>query len=112
VFSRIFTQKADVAQHKYDLVILDSFSTRSINIKTQILPLNPVVGMFGYYNRSEVNRVLFSFNRMNQLLGYVNSETEVNKVARPSMAIEINNLPFVEELNLLSSYIAIALGGE
>ena len=49
---------------------------------------------------------------MNQLLGYVNSETEVNKVARPSMAIEINNLPFVEELNLLSSYIAIALGGE
>jgi len=112
VFSRIFTQKADVAQHKYDLVILDSFSTRSIDIKTQILPLNPFVGMFGYYNGPEVNRVLFSFHRMNQLLGYVNSETEVNKVARPSMAIEIINLPSVEELNLPSSYIAIALGGE
>ena len=112
VFSRIFTQKVEVAQHKYDLVILDSFSTRSIDIKTQILPLNPFVGMFGYYNGPEVNRVLFSFHRMNQLLGYVNSETEVNKVARPSMAIEINNLPSVEGLNLPSSYIAIALGGE
>ena len=112
VFSRIFTQKVEVAQYKYDLVILDSFSTRSIDIKTQILPLNPFVGMFGYYNGPEVNRVLFSFHRMNQLLGYVNSETEVNKVARPSMAIEINNLPLVEGLNLPSSYIAIALGGE
>ena len=112
VFSRIFTQKVEVAQYKYDLVILDSFSTRSIDIKTQILPLNPFVGMFGYYNGPEVNRVLFSFHRMNQLLGYVNSETEVNKVARPSMAIEINNLPSVEGLNLPSSYIAIALGGE
>ena len=112
VFSRIFTQKVEVAQHKYDLVILDSFSTRSIDIKTQILPLNSFVGMFGYYNGPEVNRVLFSFHRMNQLLGYVNSETEVNKVSRPSMAIEINNLPSVEGLNLPSSYIAIALGGE
>jgi hypothetical protein len=112
VFSRIFTQKADVVQHKYDLVILDSYSTRSIDIKTQILPLNPFVGMFGYFNGPEVNRVLFSFHRMNQLLGYVNSETELNKVARPSMAIEINNLPSIEGLNLPSSYIAIALGGE
>ena len=111
VFSRIFTQKAEVAQHKYDLVIVDSFSTRSIDIKTNILPLNPFVGMFGYYNGPEVNRVLFSFHRMNQLLGYVKSETEINKVARPSMAIEINDLPSVEGLNLPASYIAIALGG-
>lgn len=112
VFSRIFTQKAEVTKYKYDLVILDSFSTSSIDIKTQILPLNPFIGMFGYYNGPEVNRVLFSFHRMNQLLGYVNSETEVNKVARPSMAIEINNLLSVEGLSLPSSYIAIALGGE
>jgi len=111
VFSRIFTQKAEVAQHKYDLVIVDSFSTRSIDIKTNILPLNPFVGMFGYYNGPEVNRVLFSFHRMNQLLGYVKGETEINKVARPSMAIEINDLPWVEGLNLPASYIAIALGG-
>ena len=112
IFSRIFTQKVEVIQHKYDLVILDSFSTRSIDIKTQILPLNPFVAMFGYYNGPEVNRVLFSFHRMNQLLGYVHSETEVNKVARPSMAIEVSNLPSVEGLNLPSSFIAIALGGE
>ena len=112
VFSRIFTQKAEAAQHKYDLVILDSFSTRSIDIKTNILPLNPFVGMFGYYNGPEVNRVLFSFHRMNQLLGYVKSETEINIVARPSMAIEINDLLLVRELNLPASYIAIALGGE
>ena len=112
VFSRIFTRKAEVAQHKYDLVIVDSFSTRSIDIKTNILPLNPFVGMFGYYNGPEVNRVLFSFHQMNHLLGYVKSETEINKVARPSMAIEIEDLPSVEEINLPASYIAIALGGE
>jgi hypothetical protein len=112
VFSRVFTQEAEVVQHEYDLVILDSFSTRSVNIKTNILPFKPFVGMFGYYNGPEVNRVLFSFHRMNQLLGYVNSETEINKVARPSMFTEINNLPSVKGLNLPSSYIAIALGGE
>ena len=32
--------------------------------------------MFGFYNGPEVNRVLFSFHRMNSLLGYIKSENE------------------------------------
>jgi ADP-heptose:LPS heptosyltransferase len=112
LFSRVFTKKAEVFENKYDLIIIDSFSTKSIDIKTKVSPITSFITMFGYYNGPEVNRVLFSFHRMNQLLGYVYSETHINRVARPSMAIEINDLPSVEGLNLPSSYIAIALGGE
>ena len=112
VFSRIFTCKAEVTQHKYDLVIIDSFSTRSIDIKTNILPLNPFVGMFGYYNGPEVNRVLFSFHQMNHLLGHVKSEAETNKIAKVSMSITIDDQNIVKKTELPDNYIAIALGGE
>jgi len=112
VFSAIFTNIKEVNKYKYDLVIIDSFSTRSINIKVQIAPMTPFVGMFGYYNGPEVNRVLFSFHQMNNLLGYRKSEIEVNKIAKTSISISTKDQKFVSDAKLPSDYIAIALGGE
>ena len=78
IFSRIYTDKKQVNKSKYDLVIIDSYSTRSIHIKADIADSTPFVGMFGYYNGPEVNRVLFSYHKMNHLLGYVKNEDELN----------------------------------
>ena len=84
IFSAVFTNKKEV--DKYDLVIIDSYSTRSINVKVQVAPLTPFVTMFGYYNGPEVNRVLFSFHQMNNLLDYRKGEVEVNKIAKTSIS--------------------------
>ena len=71
IFSKIFTHNNKVDSSRYDVVIIDSYSTRSINIKAKIAPFTVFVGMFGYYNGPEVNRVLFSFHQLNHLLGYI-----------------------------------------
>jgi ADP-heptose:LPS heptosyltransferase len=112
IFSKIFTHNNKVDSNRYDLVIIDSYSTRSINIKAKIAPFTVFVGMFGYYNGPEVNRVLFSFHQLNHLLGYINNEVEVNKIAKSSMSISIKDQNVIQEAKLPRRYIAIALGGE
>jgi heptosyltransferase-2 len=112
IFNSIFTNKEDIDRITYDLVIIDSFSSRSINIKCQIAPKVHYVGMFGYFNGPEVNRVLFSFHRMNQLLGYIKSEIELSNIARCSISISKSDEKFVNNLKLPINYIAIAIGGE
>ena len=47
-YDSIFTKLNEIGQKKYDLVILDSYSTRTISIKAKISPLTPFVAMFGY----------------------------------------------------------------
>ena len=112
IFGNIYTELADINDSKYDLVIIDSYSSRSINIKSKIAPTTHFVGMFGYYNGPEVNRVLFSFHQMNHLLGYVRSEDEVNASAKASMSISKEDQEVVKQISLPNNYIAIVLGGE
>jgi len=68
--------------------------------------------MFGYFNGPEVNRVLFSFHRMNQLLGYAKGEIELSNIAKCSISISRPDERFVKNLKLPLKYIAIAIGGE
>jgi heptosyltransferase-2 len=112
IFGNIYTELAGINDSKYDLVIIDSYSSRSINIKSKIAPPTHFVGMFGYYNGPEVNRVLFSFHQMNHLLEYVISEDEINASAKVSMSISKEDQEVVKQISLPNNYIAIVLGGE
>ena len=112
IFSTIYTDKKQVDKNKYDLVIIDSYSTRSIHIKANIAGLTPFVGMFGYYNGPEVNRVLFSYHQMNHLLGYVNNEDELNKMAKTSISISKRDKTLIQKTKLPPNFVALAIGGE
>ena len=112
LFSKVFTDIKQVGECRYDLVVLDSYSTRSVDIKVKIARVTPFVGMFGYYNGPEVNRVLFSFHQMNNLLGYVKNENELNKIARTSISISSADQKLIQKTELPSSFIAIVIGGE
>ncbi|CAC9600127.1 hypothetical protein [uncultured Gammaproteobacteria bacterium] len=112
IFNNIYTKIEDIKNPKYDLVIIDSYSSRSINIKSKIVPNTLFVGMFGYYNGPEVNRVLFSFHQMNNLLGYTKSESKINATAKPSMSIGRPDQKVIDQINLPEKYVAIVLGGE
>ena len=112
IFKNIYTKIEEINKPKYDLVIVDSYSSRSIDAKSKITSTTPFVGMFGYYNGPEVNRILFSFHQMNHLLGYVKSEDEINTSAKASMSISKEDQEVVNSINLPIEYIAIVLGGE
>jgi ADP-heptose:LPS heptosyltransferase len=112
LINSVFYKLNQVKQNKYDLVIIDSFSTRSVRFKEKIAPLTPFVGMFGYYNGPEVNRVLFSFHQMNKLLGSVSSESEINNIAKPSIFISNGDKKIINSLKLPKDFIAIVIGGE
>lgn len=111
-FSSILSNLSEIGNKKYDLVILDSYSTRSVYIKSKLASSTPFVGMFGYYNGPEVNRVLFSFHQMNNLLGYKINESNLNKIAKPSMFISEQDKQLISKLNLPNNFVAIVIGGE
>jgi len=112
IFRNIYSQADEVLKTSYDLVIIDSYSSRTIKVKSILLPLTSFVGMYAYYNGPEVNRVLFSYHRMNQLLGYIKSEEEINILARPLLAISDKDSQLIRNFKLPKDYISIAIGGE
>jgi hypothetical protein len=112
LFRNVFTNQSEIISNYYDLVILDSYSTRSIRLKSEVAALVEYVGMFGYFNGPEVNRVLFSFHRMNHLLGYSKTESQINLLAKCYMTISKDDKRLVSELKLPDKFIAIVLGGE
>ena len=111
-FSNVFVDKNLFNPNDYDLVILDSYSSRSLIIKYNIAPKTRFVGMFGFFNGPEVNRVLFSFHRMNQLLGYKKSINEILRIAKTTMFISTEDKKIISGLKLPENYIAIVIGGE
>jgi len=112
IFNNIYTKIEDVGNSEYNLVIIDSYSSRSIDVKSKITSTTPFIGMFGYYNGPEVNRVLFSFHQMNHLLGYTENESKINAMAKSSMSISKDDQEVVNQIDLAEKYIAIVLGGE
>ena len=112
IFENVYTNIKDFGSKKYDIVLLDSYSTRTIKIKAKVALLTPYTGMFGYYNGPEVNRVLFGFHRMNQLLGYKKNEIEINLSSKASLTVSDEDIQIVRNFRLPKKYISIAIGGE
>ena len=112
IFSNVFTDKKSINKKKYNLVILDSYSSRSLRVKFDIAPSTPFVGMYGFYNGPDVNRTLFSFHRLNHLLGDINTEKRINEIAKTSLTISKNDKEVVKIQNFPEDFIVIALGGE
>ena len=71
IFNHIYTKITDVDKFKYDLVIIDSYSSRSINIKSKIASKTSYVGMFGYFNGPEVNQVYGPYITTNSTAFYI-----------------------------------------
>jgi len=110
-FNNVYVNVSELKNHHYDLVILDSFSSRSMNIKFKLLPSLPFVGMFGFFNGPEVNRILFSFHQMNHLLGYIKSEEEINNISTNTITISKKDTELIKAITP-KIYITIAIGGE
>jgi ADP-heptose:LPS heptosyltransferase len=111
IFEKVYTDKIDIKIDSYDLIILDSYSTRSVKVKSKIAPNLKYVGMYGYFNGPEVHRILFSFNRMNQLLGLPIKNNQISKIANNLLSISKSDRELVADM-IPKNYVAIVLGGE
>lgn len=71
-FSKVMTEvgeaKSEHHRKSYELVILDSFSPRSLLPKVRVAWRGPVVGVYGFLNGFEVHRTLYAFARFSHLL--------------------------------------------
>jgi ADP-heptose:LPS heptosyltransferase len=112
VFSQIFSDENDIDANRYDLVIIDSFKARCLNVKIRRLARLPFVTMHGYFSGPEFNRTLFSFFRLNQLMGNPNTEQEIALLAAPYHAGSALARKASDNLPISPRAIAFAVGGE
>lgn len=78
-FDHVFKVEDDewkiLRENVFDLVVLDSYSPRSVSLKAKLAPSTPFVGLYGYLNGYEVHRIIYSFRRLECLLGIRNLNT-------------------------------------
>ena len=111
LFDRVITLESDVMAARYDAVIVDCFGGRSMGVKCRVAAKLPFVSTFGLYNAGNLNRVLFSYYRMNVLLGSPWDSQALYERAKPYLTPTTHALEKVKNLGLPKHFIAFALGG-
>jgi len=92
-------------KNKFDLVICDSFSPKVVLKKFLLARNTPYVSLYRFINGFDVDRTLFSFYRMSELLSFEKSKLNAIQV-RPYLS-----LPIEDGLEIDTDF-AIAIGGE
>ena len=105
VFQDASSARRENRRLAYDLVIIDSFSPRSLLPKAWISSAVPFVGMYGFLNGYEVHRTIFSYRRIQRLLRYSPSGS-----TRVKPHYRLNRK--VSTPKITSPYICIAVGAE
>lgn len=103
VFKKVFNDPNQILE-SYDLILLDVYNTKSIRMKSKYFSDVPFCAIQGYFYGADFNRLLFSFHRVNALLGYPNTQDQIDNLASNYLCIK--NLP------TKVSQIVIAIGGE
>lgn len=111
VFACVCSDPATLAGESWDLVILDSFKWRCIEAKVAHWSALPFVTMRGHFVGPEFNRTLFSFFRMQQLLGIERTEDATRRMAVPCMAATGIDRERAARLQIPSGALAFAIGG-
>jgi len=113
---RYFNQATDnpetVKGMPFDHVVLDSYGTQGIRTKLKVAPSTPFSGMYGFFDGPEINKVLFSYYRLNQLLGSPLSTTQIEQQASTHIYPGEKEVEEIDNLNLAEPFITIAIGGE
>ncbi len=104
LFERVLSPSNGVVKglriEKFDLVVLDSFSPRTLDIKIKASPSTPFVGIYGFLNGYEVHRTIYAFRRLEKLLGIKSLATtrlrlasdgshHIRSITRPRLGVGI-----------------------
>lgn len=112
VFDRVSHDPAQLAPaESYDLVLLHSASSHSLQDKLHSFRHQPFVHMHGIYTGPEFNRTLFGFYRLAQLLGIKPVTDELAHRTRPVMWSSAVDIAAIDALGLPSDSVAMSVGG-
>jgi hypothetical protein len=89
-------------RQKFDLIIIDSFSPKAMALKFLIAPTTEFVGLYGFFNAFETNRSIYSFRRLETLLGM-----QVPDTVRLSSGVVLD-----ESKSHRAAFVVIGIGGE
>ncbi len=114
--SKVMTEVSEAQREQdkqaYDLVILDSFSPRSLLPKVRIAWGCPLVGVYGFLNGFEVHRTLYAFARFGFLLK-LTPEALYPKVTEIALGKGLQAETLLSEHDKgLGATLAIGVGGE
>lgn len=94
---RVFTDPEAIDASGYDFVLQDFFNTRSINIKRRLCPRLPFATLQGFFWGPDYHRILFSYFRINHLLGYPFTDDELRPMLRPHLFLDKEPSPSPRE---------------
>jgi len=104
IFKNVYDENNLNFDKNYDLIIVDSYSPRSMKIKNQYFKRTPFVGMYGFLNGFDIHRTLFSFYRICELLNMPYDQI----VAKPSIGVDEEQIAELPP----AQYVTIVVGGE
>ncbi len=111
IFNFVFTDPNECDANQYDVMIIDSYRHRGLRIVKKYLSSLPYVSLYGYYGGHNLNRTLFSFFRLNQLLFNPCNEQHIYDTAKPLLSISREDKQIVGHTKLTGDFITIAIGG-
>jgi hypothetical protein len=111
-FDHVFSHAQQISDQNlstsYDLFIVDAFSPRVISVMNTVSSSTPFVGIWGFINGFEVHRTIYSFARIQYLLGEASSN---KKPICPSLTLN-QALTFNFSSAPLKPLIAVVVGAE
>ena len=96
----------------FDHVLIDSYGTKGIRTKLKLAANTPFSGMYGFFDGPEINKVLFSYFRINYLLGSPQQTDAINQQATTHIYPGEQEQLKIHSLKLSDDFITIAVGGE
>jgi len=91
---RVFADPEELDPSRYDFGLQDFFNTRSIRIKRRRCPRLPFATLQGFFWGPDYHRTLFSYFRINHLLGYPYTTDELRPRLRPHLYLEAEPSPW------------------
>jgi len=103
-FDQVFMDASKMTADNYDLILLDSVKSISLKTKQKYFRKTQYCHFRGHFDGVEFNWILFSYHRINTLLGSIYSQEQLDAISIPVL--------FPKAVNKDLSRIVIAVGGE
>ena len=107
-FNELISDKENLRNRSYDLVIIDVFSSKNLRVKNKFFKCIPFVSMARFFDNAEFDRTLFSFCRMHTLLNTNTSLEDIKKDVKLTLALPQN---LNHQIEHSSKIITIVVGG-
>jgi ADP-heptose:LPS heptosyltransferase len=112
VMTEVEETRSEHARCFYDLIIVDSFSPRSLFPKVKIAPDCPLAGVYGFLNGFEVHRTLYAYARVGYLLR-LSHEALYPRVTELTLGQDLQGETTLSALKKRGRVtVAIGIGGE